>query len=1020
MIKTAIILLSLASLMAFEPKFMRDPAISPDGTVVCFEYRNDLWKVPFEGGMARRLTSVPGSASFPAYSPDGNLIAFNSNREGYNSVYYIPAEGGTAVKVLTGNYTVVDWFKDSEHLLLSRSFPFIGTKMFRVNIDGSGLTDLNAIGFVFADMDSENERLVFSHNGDPYRERMTGSRRGSIHLYDFENDSYTMIYDSEYTERYPVFSKTGKGVYFCSSDGDFFQIVNLPESEIGKEDPEVVQLTNFETWSARDISIARENDRMVFEFFDEIWKLDPGNSEAQKLDVVIREDVYFSDNVNDLKASSTDLISPSAKGDWIAFRYKYDLFAVPFEGGEVRRLTENAGGIGDVVIMDDNHTVYFTSMKEGEFKLFRTSARDIREPVPVEWSSDKSVNRLRTDRNRLFVYYTEDNDRTRLALKDEKKDSFIIIEDELNVHNAIISNDGNYVFYNVTEGGMRNRDIYIYSLRTQKKERLLSNLGWLWNLNLDPDEEFLFYNRNGTIYRSELKKLTEFHFEKDKWEDIFRKGTDKKDDAQDKKVSEFVKRDLREHETELISRPGTSYIVGFARDKSLFYINDFEDRIFLRKIDFEGKKDEVISEITGGRIESVSFNDSTSSLFYLQNGRIRNLNTGSKKVTDTPFSLNYSYNRQSVFKKVFDQIHAAYARRFYDPDMHGVDWQALREKFLPYLKYNLDASSFSNIVDEMIGKLNSSHTGYYPNRDQEVVFLPIASIGVQFDYRNRTDNGITLRKVYDNSILSSVHGISAGDVLLSIDGEKITAGTDIKELLVNKVDEKIVLEFREGRNKSKKVEIKGLSSDYMLMYNTWVNERSAIVDELSGGRVGYAHIRGMSQGPLNKFIDDLFLKNFDKEAIIIDIRFNGGGNVSDELINILSKRDYAFNTTRWDDSQMRRQPYMVWNRPSVLMINRHSFSDAEIFPALYREFGLGKIVGTPTSGGVIGTSPYSLIDGSSMRMPWVGWFKLDGTNLEGSGIEPDIFVDPDFNQILSDDDVELKKAVELMLSEIDN
>ncbi|MBN2857095.1 MAG: PD40 domain-containing protein [Candidatus Delongbacteria bacterium] len=1020
-LKTVILLLSSIALLAFEPKFMRDPAISPDGSEICFEYKNDLWKVPFDGGEAKRLTSVPGSVSAPAYSPDGKFIAFNSGREGYNAVYVMPSNGGKAKKVVSGNYTVVDWFNDSEHILLTRPVSFTGNKLFKVKTDGSGLTDLNAIGFVFADLDKENRRAVFSHLGDPHRISMKGSRNGSIHLYDLETDSYKKIYDGKYTERYPVFSKTGKGIYFTRSDGEHFQICLMPETEIGKDDPEITQLTQFDTWSARDISIARENDRITFEFFDALWTLDPETAKYGKVEIEIKEDMFGSDTQNDLKASATDLFAPSAKGDWAAFKYKYDLFAVPYEGGELKRLTQDSEGIGDVVVAEDNHTVFFTSLREGNYRLFRTSVKSDKEPEMIKWSADKIIEGIALSSNRLLIYYSDENSVRMLAVKDAQKDDFVTVEGSKYVIDAEISSDGNYVFYSVLEPGLYNRDIYIFNIKTGEKEVILSYMGWLWNLKLDPDEEFVFYNKDNTVYRADLKKLTEFHFEKDKWKDILEKKDKNKakEEKKEKKEPDFVKSDLSEKETAIISWPGVNYIIGFAKDQTIYYINEFEEKYFLRKTDYQAEKDEVISELAGGEINNISFNDSTSSVFYLQGGKIKSFNIASKKSTETPFSVNYTYDRQSVYPKVFNQIHSVFARWFYDPNMHGVDWNKLKKKYSQYLKIKMWADPFSAVIDEMIGELNASHTGYYASREPEVKNMPIAGIGAEFDYTSRLERGIKLKKVYLNSILGTVHGIKAGDILISVDGTEITSATDIDSLFVNKVDEKIRLVIRSGK-KDGEIFIKGLGSEYMLVYDTWTEERRLLVDSLSGGRIGYAHIRGMSEGPLNDFIQDLFIRNFDKEAVVIDVRYNGGGYTHDQLIEILTKKHYAYTTLRWDGAEKKKSPHDIWDKPSVLLINRSSFSDAEIFPQLYRDLGIGKIIGTPTNGDVIGTGSYTLIDGSSMRMPRVGWYRLDHTNMEGNGVEPDIFIDPTFSQLVKNEDPELRKAVEVLLSELDN
>lgn len=1017
--KVIIVLLLSTVIFAFEPHFMKDPAMSPDGSMICFSYKNDLWTVPYDGGTAKRLTSVKGDDSNPDYSPDSRYIAFNSNREGSNAVYIIPSEGGSAKKIVTGDYTVVDWFADSKSILITKHQSFAGSKMFKINIDGSDLTDMNTIGYTYGDLSKENDKFVFSLRGDPYRERMKGSQNGSIQIYDIKSNSYSLLFDSPLTERYPVYSKTGKGIYFAKSDGKVFQINLLPQSEIGKENPVTQKITNFDMWSARDISIAYDNDRMAYEYFDEIWTTDPFLMRSKKLNIDISEDVFGTDTVIENNVSSTDRFIPSSKGNWILFKYKFDLFAVPFEGGEVKRITSGSNGIEDFVIMDDNETVYYISLLEGQPKLYRKSVKSDTKAEIVAWSIDKTIEDIQVIKGRLFVYYSNGEARRLLSVKDELKENFIEIVSDRYVESADISKDGKYIFYSTAEPGLWNMDILIYDTVSKNREVIYSHSGWISDIKLDPKEEFLFFDREDGIFRADLKKLTEFHFDKDKWKEIFEKKDKKKDSKESGIKSEFPKNtDLKNSEKLIINRPGNNYILSITKDQNIYYINEFEEKTYLRKTDYQMKNDELINELPGGKLEGITMADSTSTVFFGQGGKIKAYEIASKKIKDTPFEIKYSYCRSDIFRKVFSEVHAVFKRSYYDPKMHGTDWDALAPVYSGYLKYDIDGETFKGIIEEMIGELNSSHTGYYPKDDPEIKSIQTARTGAEFDFTSRLPKGLSVRKVYDNSVLKTVHGIEPGDVLLSIDDVEITPAADTEVLLRNKVSDKIKLTFIKKDGKLKTVQIKGLENDYDLKYLTWVNERKTMVDKLSDGQVGYVHIQGMSDGPLNKFIDELYTKNFNKKALIIDVRFNGGGYTHDNLIELLTKRQYAFTTTRINGAKMLKAPYDIWDKPSALLINRNSFSDAEIFPALYREFKLGRIIGTPTSGDVIGTAPYELIDGSSMRLPRTGWFTKEGVNMEGNGVQPDIFVDPTFSQILNDDDAELKKAVEIMMSEI--
>ncbi|MFO7810449.1 MAG: S41 family peptidase [Candidatus Delongbacteria bacterium] len=1021
--KAVILLLLSMSSLAIEPKFMKDPAVSPDGETVCFSYKKDLWSVPFNGGNAKRLTSVRGNESNPSYSPDGKSIAFNSDRDGYGSIYYIPSDGGNAKKVISGNYFLIGWFADSNELLLSENKPYLGTKLYRVKLDGSNLKDMNAVGYPYGDLSKDNDSFVFCYYGDPYRERMKGSTRGSLHVYNMNKDTYSTIYDSEYTDRYPVYSKTNGGIYFARSDGKCFQICFMPKEEIGKKEPEVEQLTDFTLWSARDISIARYKDRMVYEHFDELWKFDPVLKKSEKLRIILKEDIFAPDKIFDLSASSTDRYYPSPKGNWVLFKYKYDLFAVPYKGGEVKRLTHDSEGIVDFVILEDNETVYFSSLIKGMPRLYKMNIRSEKPKEKIEWSNDKSIEWLKCDKDRLLIFYSSGKyNNTRLAIKNDKEDSFDEIETKKNVIDAIVSKSGSNIMYSVFKDESYTTDLILYNTAKKTKDIIYSDVNWTHNFVLGPDEEFILYNKNGDVFRSDLEDIGDFHFEEDKWKKIFDTDKEEKDSEQENKKAASIlePKNIKDSEVKLISHPGSNHIVHINDKKEIYYINDFVNKKTLRKTDLRFENDEAVKLFEGENISDFNFCDSTATLFYLQSNKIKAFGINSKKIENTNFNISYEYSLQKIYSKVFFEIHAAFKRFFYDAEMHGRDWDRIGELFSEFLDIYHNEESFSAIINEMVGELNSSHTGYYPRSEPEVERLSRARIGVEFDLHDRLDNGIRIKKVFENSVLKTVYGVEKGDILMSVDGENINPGTDIFLLFLNKQNEKITLGIRSEKNKLKFCELKGLKSDYSLRYDTWVSERKKMVKDMSKGRVGYVHIQGMSHGPLQNFIDELFTENFDKEALIIDVRYNGGGYTHDDLIEILTKKQYAYSRVRRNEGKMIKSPNRIWDKPSSVIINRSSFSDAEIFPAIYRELDLGKIIGTPTSGGVIGTGSHKLIDSSSMRMPFVGWFRKDGVNMEGNGVKPDIYVDPTFEQLISDYDPELRKAVEVMLEELES
>ncbi len=258
--------MSVSNLFSMEPHFMKDPAISPDGKTVCFSYLSDLWTVSFSGGEAKRITAIKGEDSGPVYSPDGKFIAFNSNRDGFNGIYLIPAKGGDAKCVCKENLTVQDWFTKKTLLgttndaLLATGYEIgLGSNFFYVPLDDSRPQEITGIGENYCNLSPDNKKIIYQKRGYPYRERYKGSHNGELWEYNIENDDYEKLTETDYTERYPVFSSDDNTIYFAAADfiDDNEAVLQLYKVE-NKDFDNRDQLTDFKVWSARDISIAKK------------------------------------------------------------------------------------------------------------------------------------------------------------------------------------------------------------------------------------------------------------------------------------------------------------------------------------------------------------------------------------------------------------------------------------------------------------------------------------------------------------------------------------------------------------------------------------------------------------------------------------------------------------------------------------------------------------------------------------------------------------------------------------------
>ena len=1028
---------------SFEPHFMKDPAISPDGEMICFSYKSDLWLVSFFGGEAKRITSSPGIDENPVFSNDGNYIAYNSDKNGYNGIYTIPALGGISEEISRDGYSVVEWFEDDISLLVTNYKYRTRVGYYKLNTEHKEVIDLNISGSLFSSLSSDNKKIVFNWLGYGSREAYKGSWNGELWEYTFSDDSYKKLTNTNLTERYPVYSHFDKkskdedNIFFAGSDGKVFQLFKAKNYDFKN----IKQLTNFKNWSVRDISIAKSSNRLVFEKFDELWSCNPEGDKVQKISIDILEDFSQSaEKFSKGENKNVERFAISDNGKLITFVYKFDLFAVPTKGGNVIQITKDQPGILDLVIANDNQTIIFSAMDEkGNSLLYKTNVKDLTKIENLNWSEGKYIEEL--DKNRagiVTIAYSIGEERNRIAILDSTNTLIHEIIKKDNVQSNFETDaDLEYGFYSTVSPDRWTSHLKMYDFENDKSINIYNNNGDLGSFKISDDRKTLLFNYSGDdIARFDLVEKEDFYLDKDLWENILKDYSSerdkKKDDNKEKNKSDskkekvnitLTKDNAETRYSKIITREGRNKIIDFVTDSTFYYVNYNDDKITLRKSDIFGNIDKSIYETKSDNFGNLRFNKKTGVLFLLKSNKISKFNIKSKKFESIKFDFNYIYNKDILYDKTFSQIWTDFGRAFYDENMHGNDWEEMYDRYFSYMTYCNTGEEFQTIINEMIGEINSSHSEFSAYREKRNINkYERSGLGFELDFKNRPDNGIFFEKIYRKSKLNKVFNIKKGDKLLKVNNKEIDKSTDIEPLFYNLVNKKTILEI-ETKDSVKTILIKGISrkAHYNLFYDDWITDRKEKVDKLSKNRVGYLHIRSMNGSSYNKFYQDLFANNFDKEALIIDIRRNGGGNTHDRLIEVLTKKQYGMNTNRFFGSKKMKTPGNIWDKPIILVMNEYSMSDAEIFPMLFKEYKLGKIVGVETSGYVIGTwSGIEMLDGSRIRKPFVGWYKKDGTNLEGNGIKPDIEVKQSFNQLLNDEDVQLQRAVEEMLKEISN
>lgn len=1016
------------------PSFLSYPALSPDGQTVVFSYEGDLWKAPAAGGQAQRLTAMPGYETHARFSPDGQWLAFSGRQYGNADIYLMPAGGGD-IRQLTWHSSADDmdsWSWDSDYLYFTsnREGRQAGYKVSR-----KGGTPLRVMGDFYFSYDHNlwehpsSGEIFFTDSWESasqaYRKRYKGPFAPDIQSYHPGTEAFKKY--TEYAGKDFGHSLDQQGnVYFMSDEANGEN--NLYTLQAGKKKA----LTQFGT-SIKWPQVNARGGKVVFEKDYELYLYDVAKGASSKIDIVLNRNYVLpkSQDFNITGEISAFDVSPDGKK--LAFISRGELFVSDADGKFISQVAKgSAERATEVKWMADNKTLLFLQTRQGYTNLYKIGAyggaalqelsREIANARLLTLNSKRSQAAWISGRGEVKLLDAQTNE-VKTVLKDE-----------------IWGNRGSAPVFSPNDEWLAisvyrdfESDIVVHNLRSGKTMNLTQSGVTEADAQWSPDSRYLYFVGNpykpaypfglqpASIYRVPLEKWDE-PYRLNKLDELFKE--EKKDSAKKKDSLASLTIDAQrflDRMEQVGPRAGSQYLVGIVQkgDKQIvLYVSDHgEGRPALWKTVYEPFEAPKTEKVQGADANGFDLVQQGDKLWVLARGIIHRLNLDANKVE--PIAMNHTFRRNlaAEFQQMFDEAWAQMEENFYDETFRGLDWKKIRQRYAAYLPKVNSRQDLRVLLNDMLGELNASHTGFNTSGADETVKLANRTMepgivfepGAPFTVKRIISRGPADKKGID---------IRPGDMLTAVNDQPVQAGTDRSQYFTQpSTDREMKLSLRRPDGSTYEVRLHPTSSISPLLYDEWIDGNQRRVDEQSKNRIAYVHMKDMGAGELDVFLQDMGRDFYQKDALILDLRYNTGGNVHDEVLRFLSQKTYL----KWKyrgGALTGQSNFAPADKPIVLLINEQSLSDAEMTATGFKALKLGTVVGNETYRWIIFTTGTGLVDGSFLRLPSWGCYTLDGKDIEFAGVQPDVKVINRFDDKVAGRDPQLDKAIELILQKL--
>lgn len=1078
---------------AVTPLWMRDARISPDGSEIVFCYKGDIYKVSAQGGTAVQLTTQASYEANPVWSPDGEQIAFASDRNGNFDLFIMSADGGAARRLTYHSASEIPstFTPDGKYVLFSASiqdpatsalFPTSAmTELYRVPVEGGNTEQVLGTPAEWVCFDKAGSNFLYQDRKgfeDEWRKHHTSSIARDIWLYDTQTGEHTNLTNRDGEDRNPVYAPDGKSVYFLSErNGGSFNVYSFPLNAPQQVKP----VTIFRTHPVRFLSVS-DKGTLCYAYDGELYTQLP-NSRPQKVKVeLVRDDDKDIASFRFSQGATSACVSPDGKQ--VAFIVRGDVFVTSTDYPTTKQITNTPAGESGLSFAPDNRTLVYASERTGNWQLYMAkitrkedpnfpNATLIEEEVLLpsktverrypQYSPDGKEIAFIEDRNRLMVLNLETKKVRQVTdgstwyntgggfdYEWSPDGKWFTLEFIGNRHDpysdiGIVSAQGGAITNLTNSGYMSGSPRWVLDgnavLFQTERYGMRAHASW----GSQQDVMLVFLNQDAydryRLSKEDFELLKEFEKEQKKAKEKDEKkknekkkdaGKDKKKDGdkdgdngksdKDKESKKEIVVELKGIEDRIVRLTPNSSDLGSAivsKDgQNLYYFSAFEGGYDLWKMNLREKETKRLHKLNTGWV-SLSM-DKDGNIFLLGSRNMQKMDAKSDALKPISYQAEMKMDLAAEREAMFDHVYKQQQKRFYNLNMHGVNWDemsAAYRKFLPHIDNNYD---FAELLSEWLGELNVSHTGgrYFANGKGDVT----SNLGLLFDWEYR-GKGMRIAEVIEKGPFDhSRTKVKEGCIIEKINGQEISQENDITVLLNNKAGKKTLISLYDPQSKERWEEVvMPISGGRLngLLYNRWVKQRAAEVEKWSNGRLGYVHIQSMGDGSFRTVYSDILGKYNNCEGIVIDTRFNGGGRLHEDIEILFSGQKYFTQVVRGREAC--DMPSRRWNKPSIMLQCEANYSNAHGTPWVYKYRNIGKLVGMPVPGTMTSVSWETLQDPSLVfGIPIVGYRLADGSYLENSQLEPDIKVANSPETVVKGEDIQLKAAVDELLKEIDS